>query len=393
MSTEQAIDGYPVTRQCPFHPPAELTGIREESPVTRMTYPDGTIGWLVTGYALGREVFGSPAFSSRHDLRSFPVPMPLPPGKAVPGMFIGMDPPDHTRYRRPLSKAFTVRRVRDLEPRIERVVDECLDAMEAKGGPVDLMQEFAVPVPVRVISELLGAAPDVAEELKKLRVDVLDPDAPRERAAAASRATSELMLALVRSKRTAPGDDLLSALVEDGELTDAELAGMMMLMLIAGHETTAQLFGLSAYLVLEREPLRKAVVDGPVTDATANEFLRYLSVAPFIVRVALKDTEVGGARIAAGESVTISLTAANRDPERFADPDTFEVEGPDSTSLAFGHGLHQCIGQNLARTELRIGLPALLRRFPALRLAAPREEIRTRDAMHVYGVHRLPVTW
>ncbi|WP_255955336.1 cytochrome P450 [Streptomyces odontomachi] len=393
MSSEQVLDGYPVTRHCPFDPPAGLTKVREEQPIARMTYPDGTVGWLVTEYALGREVFGSPLFSSRHDLRSFPVPMPLPPSKAVPGMFIGMDAPDHTRYRKPLSKAFTSRRVRDLEPQIEQVITECLDAMEAKGGPVDLMQEFAMPVPVRVISELLGASPDIAKELKQLRVDVLNPDIPKDQAAAASRATSELMYALVQGKRTDPGDDLLSELVQDGDLTDQELAGMMMLMLIAGHETTAQLFGLSTYLVLERDSLREAVIKGPVTDATANEFLRYLSVAPFIVRVALEDTEIGGHKIAAGESVTISLTAANRDPKRFPDADAFDVEGPESTSLAFGHGMHRCIGENLARTELRIGLPALLRRFPQLRLAASTSEIETRDAMHVYGVQKLPVTW
>jgi cytochrome P450 len=390
---QRVVDGYPTTRHCPFDPPTELTKIQEEQSITRMSYPDGELGWLVTDYALAREILTNPAFSSRHELRNFPVPMPLPQGAAVPGMFIGMDPPDHTRYRKPLSRAFTVRRVRDLEPKIERIVTDCLDAMEQQGPPVDLMQAFAMPVPVRVISELLGATPDIAGELQRLRVAVLRPDAPTEEAMAANKATGELMYALIRGKRSAPSDDLLSELIADGELNDQELAGMAMLMLIAGHETTAQLFGLSTYLVLQRDELRKEVITGPVTDATANEFLRYLSIAPFIVRAAVADIELAGAPIAAGDTVTIGLSAVNRDPNRFADPEEFQVDGSENSHLAFGHGIHQCIGHNLARTEVRIGIPALLRRFPKLRLAVSPDDITTRDAMHVYGVHRLPVTW
>ncbi|MGC9543274.1 cytochrome P450 [Streptomyces sp. UG1] len=392
-SSERVLDGLPTARACPFDPPAELGKLREERPVTKMNYPDGSVGWLVTDYALVREMFTHPAFSSRHDLRSFPVHMPLPPSKAVPGLFIGMDPPDHTRYRKPLNRAFTVRRVRELEPTIERIVAERLDAMEAEGAPLDLMESFALPVPVRVISELLGAGREVAAELQRLRVAVLSPQTPEEEAMAAGKATGELMYELVRGKRRAPADDLLSELVADGELNDQELAGMMLLMLIAGHETTAQLFGLSTYLLLERDDLRQAIVSEPVTDVTANEFLRYLSIAPFIVRTALIDAEVGGVHISAGETVTLSLAEANRDPRRFGDPDTFDGVRGDNSHLAFGHGIHQCIGHNLARTELRIGLPAMLRRFPELRLAVPREEIRTREAMQVYGVHRLPVSW
>ncbi len=392
-ATEHVLDSLPTTRGCPFDPPAELTAVREERPITRMTYPDGSVGWLVTEYALVREIFTNSAFSSRHDLRSFPLPMPLPQSKAAPGMFIGMDAPDHTRYRKPLGRAFTVRRVRDLEPKIERIVTECLDAMEAVGGPVDLMRSFALPVPVGVISELLGAAPEVAEELQRLRVTLLRPETTPEEGMAANKATMDLMGELVRGKHRVPSDDLLGELVAGGELDDQELAGMMMLMLIAGHETTSQLLGLSTYLMLTEEKLFDAVAKGPVTDATANEFLRHLTIAPFIVRAAVADVEVGGVKIAAGETVTLSLLAANRDPKRFDAPDLFDPERAENSHLAFGHGIHQCIGHNLARTEVRIALPALLRRFPKLRLAVPREELRMRDAMHIYGPHRLPVTW
>jgi cytochrome P450 len=270
---------------------------------------------------------------------------------------------------------------------------ECLDAMEAVGGPVDLMRSFALPVPVGVISELLGAAPEVAEELQRLRVTLLRPETTPEEGMAANKATMDLMGELVRGKHRVPSDDLLGELVAGGELDDQELAGMMMLMLIAGHETTSQLLGLSTYLMLTEEKLFDAVAKGPVTDATANEFLRHLTIAPFIVRAAVADVEVGGVKIAAGETVTLSLLAANRDPKRFDAPDLFDPERAENSHLAFGHGIHQCIGHNLARTEVRIALPALLRRFPKLRLAVPREELRMRDAMHIYGPHRLPVTW
>ncbi len=391
--SERVLEGLPTARSCPFEPPDDFAAVRAEAPIARMTYPDGKAGWLVTEYALVREVFAHSGFSSRHDLRSFPIPMALPPAKAAPGMFIGMDPPDHTRYRKPLSRAFTVRRVRDLEPKIEQIVSERLDAMEADGGPLDLMRAFALPVPVRVISELMGADAELAEELQRLRVRVLSPDIAVDEAISATKATAEQMFELVRRKRSNPGEDLLSELVVGGELNDQELAGMMMLMLIAGHETTAQMLGLGTYMVLEKDELREAIISGPVTDATANEFLRYLSIAPFIVRVALEDVEVGGVHIAKGESVTLSLVAANRDPKRYENPDVFGVETGENSHVAFGHGLHQCIGHNLARTELRIAIPALLRRFPKMRLTVPPSEIRTRDALHVYGLHQLPVSW
>ncbi|MFI1098735.1 cytochrome P450 [Streptomyces sp. NPDC020917] len=393
-NTEYVVDGMPTARSCPFSPPDELTALRAEQPIVRMAYPDGREGWLVTGYDLAQEVLANPAFSARHDLRSSPIPMGGKLGPAQPGIFIGMDPPDHTRYRKPLSRHFTVRRVRDLEPAIERITDACLDALEAQGSPADFMATFALPLPVLVICELMGASADLAAELQKLRVPMLSPGAAPADVAHAAKRTSELMHDLVRERRAAPGGDLLSELIATGELNDEELANLTFLMLIAGHETTANTIAMSVYLLLQDDAVRASLGDGSqVDDRAVNELLRYLSVVQFVSRAALADVELGGRTVRQGETVTISTSAVNRDERRFAEPDAFHAEGAGVGNLAFGHGLHQCIGHNLARTEIRIALGRLLGRFPGLRLAARPQDIATRDAMNTYGVTELPVRW
>nr|AFV71331.1 PyrE2 [Streptomyces rugosporus] len=383
------IDGLPTSRTCPFDPPPELAELRADAPVTRMRYPDGHEGWLVTSFDLAREVLAGDAFSARHELRSSPIPMPVKIGPAAPGMFIGMDPPDHTRYRKPLSRTFTTRRTRELEPEIARICAETLDAMERQGSPADLMKAFALPLPVLVISKLLGATPEVAEEFQALRVPVLTAGTPKEEAMAAARRTGELMGELVAYRRANPGDDLLSALIADSDLDSQELAGISLLILGAGHETTANMISLATYFLMSEE--RSLPV--PFTDDAVNELLRHLSVVQFVSRAALRDVRLGPVTIKAGETVTLSLSAVNRDPGRFPDPDTARLDRDASSHLAFGHGLHQCIGHNLARAEIRIGLSELFTRFPKIRLAVPDEEITTREAMNTHGVHALPVEW
>jgi cytochrome P450 len=388
------IDGLPTARGCPFNPPAGLAELRDKEPLTRMRYPDGHVGWLVTGHELAREVLTNEAFSARHELRHYPVPFPVKLGAAAPGVFIGMDPPAHTRYRSPLSRAFTTRRVKALEPSITRICAETLDAMERQGSPADLMRAFAFPFPVLVISALLGATAEVAAEFQRLRVPVLSPDTPPEEVGTAVKRTDELMRELVALKRARPGDDLLTALIAEDVLRDDELAGIALLLLGAGHETTANMIALTALLLLEDPGLRASLdTSGNLSVIVANELLRYLSVVQFVSRSALTDVELGGVTVKAGETVTISLSAANRDGDRFISPDTITLGGPPVGQLAFGYGLHQCIGHNLARAEIQIGVPALLRRFPGLRLDVPAAQLPTREAMNTFGLHRLPVAW
>ncbi|GGW82240.1 cytochrome P450 [Streptomyces lucensis JCM 4490] len=390
----EIVEGLPTARSCPFSPPDALGELREERPITRMSYADGTLGWLITDHALARELLTHPDFSSRHELRSSPVPMAIKPMPAPPGMFIGMDPPQHTRYRKPLNRHFTVRRVRQLEPAIERIVTQHIDAMERHGPPADLVSAFALPIPVQVISELLGADPGISEEISRLRAVTLDPATPPEEAGAAVRATNEVMADLVRGKRRSPSGDLLSVLIADGDMTDQELTGLAFLMFIAGHETTANMFSLGTYLALRDERARASLTGGGVlTDEAVNEFLRYLSIVQFTSRAALADVEFGGVLVRKGETVTLSISAANRDGRRFPQPDTFDVDGGENGHLAFGHGIHQCIGHNLARAELRIGLPELFRRLPGLRLADESRDVATRVGHNTYGVLELPVAW
>ncbi|RCG15238.1 cytochrome P450 [Streptomyces diacarni] len=414
-----AVDGLPTARGCPFSPPAELTELSATRPLTRMSYPDGHMGWLVTSHPLARRILASQDFSARHDLRHSPIPTMLTPTQAPPGAFIGMDPPEHTRYRKPLNQYFTVRRIRQLEPAIERTTREHLHAMEETGAPTDLMRAFALPIPVAVISELLGSTPEINEELQRLRAVSMDPKSPAEDVGASVKATHELMQNLVTYKRHNPGDDLLTKLIDDGELDDAELTGLALMMLIAGHETTAQMIGLSMYYLLRHEEIRDRLTGGPVlTDEAVNELLRCLSAVQFVTRVALTDLELGGVTVRKGEACTISLPAVNRDARAFEEPDLFKTpnlfeavggtagnlqpaghspaSGNPSASgshLAFGHGIHQCIGHNLARSEMKIAIGAVWQRFPALRLAGDDADITTREAFNTYGLDRLPVEW
>ncbi|MFF4735539.1 cytochrome P450 [Streptomyces sp. NPDC001262] len=388
----------PVTRTCPFDPPPEYRTFREEAPVAQVTFPDGATGWLVTRYADIRTVLADPRFSSRRRVLRAGVTLaedgsvPRP----APGWFILMDAPEHTRFRRLLSGQFTVRRMRELTPAVERIVAEHLDAMAAAEGPVDLVQAFALPIPSLVICELLGVPYEDREEFQRNSAMLLTIDASAEEVQQAQAAMNRYFHELVAAKRAEPGDDILGSLVHSGGLTDEELAGVGTLLLIAGHETTANMIALST-LCLLRNPDQLAALraDPSLMDGAVEELLRYLSVIQYGARrTALEDVELGGHLIPAGGLVVAALPSGNRDEDRFPEcPDRLDVGRGTGPHLAFGHGIHQCLGQQLARVEMKAALSALFERFPALRLAVPLEEVPMRDDMIVYGVHELPVTW
>lgn len=387
-------------RSCPFDPPPEYRTLREQDPVAEVTLPDGLTGWLVTGYEEVRAVLADPRFSAqRRTLRTggaadggAPPPPPAPP----PGMFIMMDPPDHTRFRRLLTGQFTVRRMRQLTPAVEKIVAEQLDAMAAAEGPVDLVQAFALPVPSLVICELLGVPYADREEFQRNSATLIRIDASPEDVQQAQQEMNHFIGRLALAKRAEPGDDILSDLVRSGELTDVELAGVGVLLLLAGHETTANMIALGTLCLLHHPDQWEALrADPSLMDTAVEELLRYLSVIQYGVRrTAVEDVEMGGQLIPAGSTVVASLPSGNRDTEHFAgDPDRLDVSRPRSAHLAFGHGIHQCLGQQLARVEMKAAFSALLDRFPTLRPAVPVEDVPMRDDMIVYGVHKLPVTW
>jgi cytochrome P450 len=380
---------------CPFDPPAELARLREQQPLSRMAYPDGHVGWLATGHAVARGVLADPRFSSRYELMHYPFPggaiSEVPP--APIGDLTGIDPPEHTRYRRLLAGKFTVRRMRQLTERVEEITTAHLDAMEGHGPPVDLVRAFAQPIPALMICELLGVPGTDQETFQGHAAVVNDQTASAEEQYAAYGALQGYVYELVVAKRAAPTDDLLSDLTTS-DLTDEELAGIGTFLLGAGLDTTANMLALGTFALLTHpDQLAALRADPAIADHTVEELLRYLSIAHTGVRSALEDVELAGQLIRAGDSVTLSIQAANRDPERFPDPDTLDVRRRATGHLAFGHGVHQCLGQQLARVELRVALPALITRFPTLRLAVPPEGVPVRTNSDVHGVHQLPVAW
>ncbi|WP_182887080.1 cytochrome P450 [Microbispora sp. H10885] len=382
---------------CPFDPPKELIQAREHGPISRFPFPDGHQGWLITGYDLVRSVLADPRFSSRRELmRHHPLvdygDVEVPP--APPGEFLLMDEPQHGRYRRPLVGRFTVRRMRQLTERVERITADHLDAMEQAGPPADLVTAFARPIPSVVICELLGVPYEDRGRFQDQIDKFLGGEAGDEELIAAYTATQRYLAELVAAKRANPTDDVLSDLT-DSDLTDEELRGMALILLSAGFDTTANMLALGTFALLSHPAQLDAWrADPALTDRAVEELLRYLSVAKTFMRTALEDVELGGRTIEAGTTVILSYNTANRDPERFADPHVLDLRRENGGHLAFGHGIHQCLGQQLARVEMRVAFPALLDRFPTLRLAVPAEEVGLRpETADIFGVKSLPVTW
>ncbi|MFF2109217.1 cytochrome P450 [Rhodococcus koreensis] len=392
--------GLPMDRDAgPFDPPSAITRLRDARPVSPLVFPDGHEGWLVTGYDAVRRLLADTRFSSRPDIGILHVPYETPgmpaatePSPQVPGLFIAMDPPDHTRLRRKLTGAFTVRRMKQLEEHIVDVVERQLDEMARLTQPVDLVKEFALPVPSLVICELLGVPYADRETFQVNTAKFLVKDQALDEKMAAYGALTTYLAELVARNRAAPGEDILSDLARDDDLTVEELIGVAFLLLLAGHETTANMLALGAFALLEHpEQLAELRADPELMPDAVEELTRYLAVADIFYRYATEDIELGGETIGKGSTVVVSLLAANRDPLRFDNPDALDIHRKARGHLSFGHGVHLCLGQQLARLEMRAGFEGLLRRFPALELAVPAGEVKLKSDMNIYGVHELPV--
>ncbi|MEV5715396.1 cytochrome P450 [Amycolatopsis mediterranei] len=400
----QTVDvphGLPMDRDAgPFDPPSALTRLRDARPVSPLVFPDGHEGWLVTGYDEVRQLMADTRFSSRLDLDVIHVPyetgMPAAtePSPQLPGMFIAMDPPDHSRLRRKLTGAFTVKRMKQLEEHIAGVVERQLDHLARLAPPVDLVKEFALPVPSLVICELLGVPYADRDSFQANSAQFMVREQPLEQKMGAYIALNTYLTELVTNKRADPGEDILSDLARHDDLTIEELTGAAFLLLLAGHETTANMLSLGTFALLQHPgQVAELRADAELLPGAVEELLRYLSVADIFFRYATEDLELGGETITKGATVVVSLLAANHDPRRFENPDTLDIHRNARGLLSFGHGVHQCLGQQLARIEMRAGFEGLLRRFPTLALAVPAEEVKLRTDMNIYGVHALPVTW
>ncbi|MFB9909621.1 cytochrome P450 [Allokutzneria oryzae] len=392
------IPEYPMPRaqRCPFDPPPGLRDLQEQGPLTRVRLWDGSTPWLVTRYADQRAVLTDPRVSA--DMTHPTYPRHAPGNASL--SFIGMDDPEHARLRRMVGATFAVKKVEAMRPAVQKIVDDAIDEMVAGPKPVDLVEAFALPVPSLVICDLLGVPYADHDFFQSNSKTLINRNSTPEQRAAASGRLAEYLGALVGAKLDNPGADLLSRLgerIKAGELTHQGATEMAVLLLIAGHETTANMIALST-LTLLRHPDQLALVrdsdDPKVVTGAVEELLRYLNITQGgRRRVALEDFEVAGRLVRAGEGLVLPNDIANRDPEAFPDPDRIDVTRQARHHIAFGFGVHQCLGQPLARLELEVVYRTLYRRVPGLRLATDFDRIPFKHDGFVYGVYELPVTW
>jgi cytochrome P450 len=383
--------------RCPLDPPAEYADWRQsEGP--RWALWRGKPVWVVNRFADIRQALSDPRISA--DDRNPGFPVPSSPTAEMPQAFFRMDDPEHATLRRMLTGEFTVKQMRKWRPQIQGTVDRFLDQMISDGQPADLVHAYALPIPSLVISLLLGVPYAEHAFFQQHSATIIAADATVEQKDAASAALFGYLFELVARKEHEPADDLISRQLQRviaGEISRETVVVNAVSLLVAGHETTANMISLGTLALLENpgQAARLRDTDDPAVIANAvEELLRYLTIPQDAVyRVATEDLTIGSQLVRVGEALIMNLPAGNRDETFTARPDTVDIDRNTSGHLAFGYGTHQCIGQNLARAELQIALPALLRRLPNLRLAVPPEQLEFRSGTLTYGVHELPVAW
>ncbi|WP_426368306.1 cytochrome P450 [Streptomyces sp. E-08] len=390
---------FPQDRTCPYHPPTAYPRTEEEHPLSRVTLWDGRAVWLVTGHAAARTLLADQRLSTDSTRPDFPLPTERASTlrRRRRAALLGWDDPEHNTQRRLLIPSFTLKRAETLRPRIQETVDRLLDAVEAQGPPTELVSAFALPVPSIVICDLLGvpyADHDFFEEQSR-RLLRGPTGADTEDALAQ---LEGYLGELIDRKRLKPGDGVLDDLVArgsgEGGPDREELVQLATILLVAGHETTANMISLGTYTLLRHpERLAELRADPGLVSTAVEELLRFLSIADGLLRVASEDIDVAGRVIRAGEGVVFSTSVINRDASAYSDPDSLDWTRSARHHVAFGFGIHQCLGQNLARAELEIALGTLLRRLPGLRLAVPAEEIPFKPGDTIQGMLELPVTW
>jgi cytochrome P450 len=372
--------------------------LREQGPVREVVLPDGVPGWMVTSYEDARALLADPRLSKDHHRVVELVPPEVSGWFTSPlsAHMLMTDPPDHTRLRKLVTKAFTSRTVEGLRPRIEQVAAGLLDAMPA-GETVDLLSAYALPLPIAIISEMLGVPETDRGRFHDWTLTLLTDTTPQVHVEHAFQQMAAFLTGLIEDKRAHPGDDLISQLVQvsdnGDQLSAPELLTMGFLLVGAGFETTVNLIG-NGVLSLLRHPAQLALLrsDPALLAGAVEEFLRYEGPVDIAtLRFTSEPVRVGGVDIPADQFVLISLLAANRDERRFADPGRLDITRPPSAHLAFGHGIHHCLGAPLARLEGQIAIGALLRRFPGLTLAAEPEDLRWRESTQIRGLQELPV--
>jgi cytochrome P450 len=383
-----------------FHPSAEMKELQRSKPVVQVELPDGSTSWLITRYDDVRQVLVDPRFSRAatvgRNVRR------IGPASASGDSILSKDPPEHTRMRRLVAGAFTARRVEALRPRVTKLVDEFIDHMFTLPQPADLVENFSLPLPVQVICELLGVPAEDRHIFHEWSDGILGDESrdPQEIEEAFAR-LSGYFGRLIATKRAVPGDDLMTALIaaRDAEdrLSEAELVGLCLTLLIAGHETTANQINMFLLVLHEYpEQLERLRANPEMIPQAVEELMRFAQLGTSgggLPRITTEEVELGGVRIPEGAAVIPVLTVANRDPALTTDPDRVDVARPLTTHLAFGAGVHHCLGAQLARMELQEALRGLLGRMPRMELATPADELTFKNGMVVRSLRALPVRW
>ena len=400
MSTATIDRPYPMARSCPFDPPDQYAALRTDEPFARVRLWDGTHPYLLTKYSDIKTVLGDARFSCEPVRSGFPHVLE---GRKVADIadrsFLRIDNPEHDRLRRMVTKEFTVKRVEALRPYITSTVNRLLDTYTGLPQGSDFIEHFAAPLPTEIITRLLGIPyEDHAFFHHATRVQFGSKSTPEE----VRQSLKDLFAyleALIARKDAAPKDDIVSRLVceqlRPGHIDRDTLINVVRLLLSAGHQTTQNMTALGVLTLLQHPDQLDIIKRQPEAIPNAvEELLRYSSVLHMGARrVALEDIDVDGKLVRRGEGVICSIPAANRDGELFPEPDQFDIAREARGHVAFGYGIHQCLGQVLARAELQVVCGELFRRLPDLRLAVPFEQLRFRHDMFVYGVHELPLTW
>jgi cytochrome P450 len=400
MSEVVAELAYPMSRTKPFNPPEDYAELREHQPFARVRLWDGTHPYLLTKFDDIRVVLSNPKFSCEPNREGFPHVFE---GRMVADKadrsFLRLDNPEHDRLRRMVTKEFTVRRIEQLTPRIEESVDRLIKQYSQLPQGADFVEHFSAPLPTEIITFLLGIPYEDHEFFHEAtRIQFGSKSTPAE----VRKSLDDLfnyLDALITRKEREPQDDIVSRLVAEqlkpGHVDRLTLINIVRLLLSAGHQTTQNMTALGVLTLLQHPDQLALIKSNPeMIPGAVEELLRFSSVLHVGARrVALEDIDVNGKLVKAGEGVICSIPAANRDPNLFPDPDRFDVERDAARHVAFGFGMHQCLGQVLARAELRIVYGSLFNRLPNLRLAVPFEKLRFRHDMFVYGVHELPLAW
>ncbi|AUS81271.1 cytochrome P450 [Actinoalloteichus sp. AHMU CJ021] len=411
-ATTEDLPHYPRPRECPYRPSPALADLRGPRPLSRVRLYDGRTAWLVTGVEEARALLADPRLSSRADLPGHPVlheshlhmratrEMAREEDGGFAGVLFGVDPPDHTRQRRMLLPSFTLRRVQAHRDEIQRIVDEVLDGMVERGSSADLVDAFARPVPMMVVCSFLGVPYQERDRFEGPASTLFDPA----RAEAAEAELTSYLEDLVRRKAAretaevggTPG--LLDRVIDDhlrtGELTVDELVAFALAILVAGTVTSTQTLALGTLALLDNPGQYALLASSPeLVPGAVDEMMRHLSLVEQLARVALADIEIAGTLIREGEGILIGFAAMHFGPDLSSHPDEFDIERPPVGHFAFSHGIHHCMGHNLARLELEIAFRTLTGRLPGLRLAVPAEQVPWYDDLTLARLRALPVSW